>query len=117
MKKLTFSLIAGLAIGLASCGSPSIEDVNVADIKDACGCSDAVKTVSEIMVAEAGKYNNDADKLKANEDSKKLMDAADDKINAVMKKCRETLKVEKEAMEKCASFADADKNMKALKDM
>jgi hypothetical protein len=117
MKKLTFSLIAGLAIGLASCGSPSIEDVKLEDIKDAWGCSDAVKTVSEIMVAEAAKYDNDADKLKANADSKKLMDAGEEKIDAVMKKCRKDLDVDKEAIEKCSSFAEADKNMKALKDM
>lgn len=117
MKKLILPVLAALVLGVTSCGSPSIEDVKVADIKDACGCSDAVKTVSEIMVTEAAKYDNDAEKLKANAESKKVMDAADEKIEAVMKKCRQELKIEKEAMEKCPSFKDADANMTKLRDM
>ncbi len=117
MKKLILPVFAALALGITSCGGPSIEDVKVADIKDACGCSDAVKTVSDVMVVEAEKHGFDEAKIKADAASKKVMDAADAKIMEVMKKCTEELKIENEAMKKCPSFKELEANMKKFENM
>lgn len=116
MKNLTFSLFAGITLALASCSGPSIEDVNVADLKDACECSDAIKTVSDIIIDELGKYDNDMEKLDKNAESKKLVDSGKEKIDAIISTCRKDLDVKKVDIEKCSSFKDADKNMNIIKE-
>ena len=115
MKNLTFSLFAGITLALASCGGPSIEDVNVAELKDACECSDAVETVSDIVVHELGKYDNDMKKLEENAESKTLVKSGKEKIDDIISTCQKDLNVSKADIEKCSSYKDADENMKMIK--
>lgn len=114
MKKLILPVFAALALGITSCGGPSLDDVNVAEIKDACGCVDAMKTVSDVMVAEAEKHGNDAEKLQKDADSKKLFDEAGKKSMELMKKCSQDLKLEPADMEKCPNFKEFEASAKKL---
>ena len=117
MKKLILSVIAALALGITSCGGPSLDDINVAEIKDACGCVDAVKMASDIMIAEADKYESNGKMLAPDKASEKLMDEADKKIKDVVRKCTEELKIEGEAMKKCPSFKELEANTKKLQNL
>ena len=114
MKKLILPVIAALALGVTSCGGPSLDDVNVAEIKDACGCVDGMKTVSDVMVAEAEKHGNDAEKLEKDPESKKVFDEAGKKSMELMKKCSEELKLKPADMEKCPSFKEFEASAKKL---
>ena len=109
--------MAVVALAMNSCGGASIEDVNPEDIKDACGCTEAMQTVTDIMVAEADDYDRDADKMQENADSKKLWEDGMEKIEAIMKKCRGDLDISKKDMKKCDNYDAVDKNMDIIKDM
>ena len=117
MKKILLPIMAVVALTMTSCGGASIEDVNPDDIKDACGCVDAMQTVTDIMVGEADKYDKDADKLEANADSKKLWESGMEKIEAIMKKCKKDLDVGRKEMKECDNYDAVDKNMDIIKDM
>ena len=73
MEKLILPFFALLALGITSCGGPSLDDINVAEIKDACECVDAVKIASDVMIAEADKHNDNGKMLEPDAASKKLM--------------------------------------------
>lgn len=117
MKKLILPVLAALTLGVTSCGGPSLDDINVAEIKDACGCVDAVKLASDVMIAEAKKHESNGNMLEPDEATKKLMDEAAKKIEEITTKCTEELKVERETMKKCPSFKELEANMKNLQNL
>lgn len=97
MKKTILGL--GILALMASCGGSSAEDVNVAEIKDACGCTDGLITIANDILAEVGdKSEND---MKADEELMKIMEPKFDKLDELEKKCRKDLEVSMDDMKAC----------------
>lgn len=83
---------------MASCGS-SAEDVNVADMKDACDCSSGFVTIANDILDEIGdKSEND---MKEDEELKKKMEPKFKKLDELEDKCMKDLKVTQEEMMAC----------------
>lgn len=96
MKKIVLGI--GVLALMASCGS-SAEDVNVADVKDACGCSSGFVTIANDILNEIGdKSEND---MKEDEALKKKMEPKFKKLDELEDKCRKELKVSMDDMKAC----------------
>ena len=96
MKKVILG-IGALAL-MASCGS-SAEDVNVADMKDACDCSSGFVTVAnDILDVIGDKSEND---MKEDEELKNELKPKFEKLDEIEDKCRQELGVTMEEMEAC----------------
>jgi hypothetical protein len=116
MKKRLLSalILTSLALGFTSCGGPSIDDVDIAEIKDACGCTDALKMVSDVVLAETEKHASEKELL-ADPESKKVIEAAEQKSELVMKRCEFELKVDREEFTKCPSFKELEANSEKIR--
>lgn len=97
MKKTLLGL--GIVALLASCGGSSAEDVNVAEIKDACGCASSLVTIANDILDNIG--DKSEDDLENDKELMKTMKPKFDKLDELEDKCRKELKVELSAMEKC----------------
>lgn len=117
MKNLTLSIFAGIVLTLTSCTEPYYDGLNVNELQDACECSDAVKTVSNIVVDELEKYDNNMSRLERNTESKKLVRTGKEKIDDIITTCQDKLHIRKAEIEKCPSYEEADKNMKIIKEL
>ena len=83
---------------MASCGTTA-EDVNVADMKDACDCSSGFVTIANDILNEIGdKTEND---MKEDEELKKKMEPKFEKLDKLEDKCRKELEVTMEEMKAC----------------
>ena len=117
MKKRILPIMTVMALGFTACGGPSLDDINVAEINDACGCADALKTVSDIILVEGEKHDMKKEKLMADPESKGVMDACEKKGEEVMKKCRDELKLQSSDLEKCPSMKEMEENAKKFRDL
>lgn len=97
MKKTLLGL--GIVALLASCGGSSAEDVNVAEVKDACGCADGFVTIANDILENVG--DKTEDEMENDKELEKTMKPKFDKLDALEDRCREELKVEMADMEKC----------------
>ncbi len=98
MKKTILGL--GIVALLASCGgSSSAEDVNVAEMKDACGCTEGLMTIANDILDNIG--DKTEDDMEGDKELMKTMKPKFDKLDELEEKCRIELKVEMEDMEKC----------------
>ncbi len=117
MKKRILPILTVMALGFTSCGGPSLDDVNIAEIKDACGCVDAVIIASDVMLAEADRHRVNGKMTEPDSEAKKVMDEADKKIKDIVKKCNQELKIEGAAMKKCPNFKELEANTKKLENL
>lgn len=97
MKKTLLGL--GILALMASCGGQSAEDVNVAEIKDACGCSDGFVTIANDILAEIG--DRTEDEMENDKELEKAMKPKMEKLDELENKCRKDLKVTKDQMMAC----------------
>jgi hypothetical protein len=97
MKKTILGL--GILALMASCGGSSAEDVNVADVKDACSCSSGFITVANDILATIG--DKTENELEGDEELMKVMKPKMDKLDELENKCRRELKVDKDEMLAC----------------
>ena len=114
MKKLILPITTILALGFASCGGPSIDDVDISEIKDACGCTDALNMIAEVVLAETENHTSEKELL-ADPESKKVIEAAEQKSELVMKRCEFELKVDREAFTKCPIFKELEANSEKIR--
>jgi hypothetical protein len=97
MKKTLLGL--GIVALLASCGGSSAEDVNVAEMKDACGCTEGLVTIANDILDNIG--DKSEDDMEGDKELMKTMKPKFDKLDELENKCRKELEVEMEDMEKC----------------
>lgn len=97
MKKIILGF--GVLAVMASCGGSSAEDVNIADVKDACGCADGFLIVANDVLDAIG--DKSEDDMENDEELAKLMKPKMDKLDELEDKCRGELKVKLDEMKKC----------------
>lgn len=106
MKKLL--VVATAAVFLASCGAKTADDVKVEDIKDACGCVEAMNIIATDILDNIG--DKTEEEVKEDEALKGKLE----KLEKVGKKCRKDY--EKEEAEKCDEFKELEKTMKKFEE-
>lgn len=109
MKKLV--LMAGVALLFASCGSKSAEDVKVEDLKDACGCADAMLTVTNDIIS----FMDGKDVDEMSEEDEKTKEGKFKKIDEIMKHCMGELDVKESDIKECDAYDKVDENMDKIK--
>lgn len=116
MKKLVFVFAVG-AMALTSCGggAKKAADIKVADLKDACGCVDAMDVVATEVLALIDPFATEDD-LEKDEAAMKSMDALEDKFGEIEDHCRKSLKVEKDALKECDAFAGFETKMEKVEE-
>lgn len=97
MKKTILGL--GVLALMASCGGSSAEDVNVAEVENACDCTSALITVANDILAEVGDMSEND--MEGDEEMMKVMKLKFDKLDELEDKCRKELKVTKKEMAAC----------------
>ena len=96
MKKVILGI--GVFTLMASCGTTA-EDVNVADMKDACDCSSGFVTIANDILDEIG--DKTENEMKEDEELKKKMEPKFEKLDELEDKCRKELKVTMDEMKAC----------------
>jgi len=116
MKKLVFVFAVG-ALTLTSCGggAKKAADIKVADIKDACGCMDAMNVVADEVLAAIEPFETE-DALEADEAALKSVEALEDKFGEVEDHCRKELKLEKSSLEACDGFKGFEEKMEKIEE-
>lgn len=98
MRKTILGL--GVLALMASCGgSSSAEDINVADVKDACGCTESLMIIAGDILDKVG--DKTEVEMKADEEMMKVMKPKMDKLDELEDKCRKELEVSMKDMKAC----------------
>lgn len=115
MKKIVLSLSVIAALAVTSCGGGSAEDIKVEDLKDACGCVDAMNVVADEVITVIDKFDSE-EELEKDEEAMKKIDALEDKFEEIEDYCEDELKLKKSDAEECESFKSFIEKMEKIEE-
>ncbi|MCB9189847.1 MAG: hypothetical protein H6599_11280 [Flavobacteriales bacterium] len=115
MKKVLLSLGVVATLAMTSCGGGSAEDIKVEDLKDACGCVDAMNVVADDVLATVDKFDSE-EELEKDEEAVKKIDALEEKFEEIEDHCKDKLEVKKSDIEACDGFKTFVEKMEKIEE-
>ena len=122
MRKLLIPVMVIAFVGFAaSCGGKkkpkTAADIVVSELKDACGCVDAMDIVVGEMLPIAQKYSGDGEMKDPSEEDKKKLEDLGKKLDEIGQRCEKDLNIPKADAEKCSGWGSLDGKMKEFEKM